>query len=178
LVADGTLISSISDISSVFAYFNISENEYLNYKRSMMLDSSETQKVASLVLSDGKEYEHKGMIETVVSEFEESTGSIAFRARFPNPDQLLRHNSNGKIKLADRVEGALVIPQKATFDIQDKTYVFVVDKNNVVHMRHFLPGERTDEKYIVLKGLQEGEVIVNEGIQLLRDGMKVSPRQG
>jgi membrane fusion protein, multidrug efflux system len=177
LVSEGTLISSISDISSVYAYFNISENEYLKYKRALMIDSGETNKTVSLLLSDGKEYDQKGVIETVVSEFEESTGSIAFRARFLNPHQLLRHNANGKIKLADRVEGALVIPQKATFEIQDKTYVFVVDRTNTVHMRHFVPGERTEQLYIVKSGLQEGDVIVFEGIQLLKDGIKVAPRK-
>lgn len=178
LVSEGTLISSISDISSVYAYFNISENEYLKYKRTLLKDSGEANRTVTLILSDGKEYEQKGSIETVVSEFEESTGSIAFRARFPNPGQLLRHNATGRIKLADHVEGALLIPQKSTFEIQDKTYVFVVDKTNTVHMVHFIPGQRTQQQYIVKSGLKEGDVVVYEGIQSLKDGMKVTPAKG
>lgn len=177
LVSEGTLISSISDINSVYAYFNISENEYLKYRRMLVDDTASGQEVASLILSDGKEYDHRGRIEAVTSEFEENTGSIAIRARFPNPAHLLRHHATGKIKLSDHHSGALLVPQRSTFEIQDKTYVFVVDKNNVVHMRHFTPAGRADQNYIVGAGLAEGEVIAWEGIQFLKEGMKVNPQR-
>lgn len=85
LLEEGTLITTVSDISSVFAYFNISENEYLDYLRSKPQDTNEDGNTVRLILSDGQEYTHLGRIETVVSEFNENTGSIAFRARFPNP---------------------------------------------------------------------------------------------
>ena len=177
LVSEGTLISSISDINSVYAYFNISENEYLKYRRMLADDTATGQEIASLILSDGKEYDHRGRIEAVTSEFEENTGSIAIRARFPNPAHLLRHHATGKIKLSDHHVGALLVPQRSTFEIQDKTYVFVIDKNNVAHMRHFTPAGRTDQNYIVGSGLNEGEVIAWEGIQFLKDGMKVNPQR-
>jgi membrane fusion protein (multidrug efflux system) len=175
LLEEGTLITSVSDISSVFAYFNISENEYLDYLRSRPKGADTTDKTVHLVLSDGKQYEFAGEIETVVSEFQENTGSIAFRARFPNPQFLLKHGATGKIKLTNNVEEALVLPQKAAFEIQDKNYVFVVDKANKVKMRNFKPKARLGDFYIIESGLQEGETVVYEGIQNIKDGMQVSP---
>lgn len=175
LLEEGTLITSVSDISSVFAYFNISENEYLDYLRSRSKGADTTDKTVHLVLSDGKQYEFPGQVETVVSEFQENTGSIAFRARFPNPQFLLKHGATGKIKLTNNVEEALVLPQKAAFEIQDKNYVFVVDKANKVKMRNFKPKARLGDFYIIESGLQEGETVVYEGIQNIKDGMQVSP---
>lgn len=175
LLEEGTLITSVSDISSVFAYFNISENEYLDYLRARPKGADTTDKTVHLVLSDGKQYEFSGQVETVVSEFQENTGSIAFRARFPNPQFLLKHGATGKIKLTNNVEEALVLPQKAAFEIQDKNYVFVVDKANKVKMRNFKPKARLGDFYIIESGLQEGETVVYEGIQNIKDGMQVSP---
>lgn len=175
LLEEGTLITSVSDISFVFAYFNISENEYLNYIREKPHLKDTENTIVHLLLSDGKQYELPGLIETVVSEFQENTGSIAFRARFPNPQFLLKHGATGKIKLTNTLEEALVVPQKAAFEIQDKNYVFVVDKANKVKMRNFTTKARLDDFYIIDSGLQEGEMIVYEGIQKVKDGMQVSP---
>ncbi len=176
LVSEGTLISSVSDISSMYAYFNISENEYLAYFRKMTIDSQAEKRVACLELSDGKEFEHKGKIETIVSEFDESTGSISFRASFPNPGNMLKHKATGKVKLVTNLEQALTVPQKASFEIQDKNYVYVVDSANIVHMRSFIPAGRKDQDYIIKSGLVQGERVVLEGIQNLKEGLKVIPR--
>lgn len=175
LLEEGTLITTVSDISSVFAYFNISENEYLDYLRSRAEEAEESMASVKLILSDGVEYEHGGKVETVVSEFQETTGSIAFRARFPNPDHLLKHGATGKIKLTRELEEALMLPQKAVFEIQDKNYVFVLDSANKVNMRSFNPKARVGDFYVVASGLRKGEKIVYEGIQNIKDGMKVEP---
>jgi len=176
LVEEGTLITSVSDISSMYAYFNISENEYLAFERARKGNSEkEINQSVCLVLSDGKDYACKGTVETVVSEFDGSTGSIAFRARFPNPDKLLKHNATGKIKLTTNLDDALVIPQKSVFEIQDKSFVFAVDKQNRVKMKHVETGDRINKYFVVRSGLDEGEVIVYEGIQNVKDGMKVKP---
>jgi len=174
LLEEGTLITSVSDIGSIFAYFNISENEYLQYLRAKA--EAEQSTLVKLVLSDGKEYEYPGKIETVVSEFQENTGSIAFRARFPNPQHLLKHGATGKIKLNDELENALMLPQKAVFEIQDKNFVFVLDANNKVQMRSFVPEARVDDFYIVQSGLKKGDRVVYEGIQNIKEGMVVAPR--
>lgn len=177
LISEGTLITSVSDISSMYAYFDISENEYLAYKRKQNEMANKEDVAATLILSDGETYAQTGKVETVVSEFDVNTGSISFRATFPNPDHLLKHKATGKIKLSSKVENALIIPQKATFEVQDKTYVYVLDGADVVRMKPFEPADRIDEYYIVKSGLRDGERIVYEGIQDLKDGMKVVPMQ-
>lgn len=176
LLAEGTLITSISDISEVYAYFDVSESEYLAYNRAHANDPVEHSTV-SLVLADGKLYEHTGKVETVVSEFDQNTGSISFRARFPNPQHLLKHQATGKVKLATKVENALVVPQKSTFEIQDKNYVYVLDNANIVKIKSFVPGGRVNQYYIVKSGLDSGDRVVYEGIQDIKEGMKVLPRQ-
>ncbi len=176
LIEEGTLMTSVSDISAMYVYFNISENEYLTYKRAINADTTLENRSVHLVLSDGKDYGSLGVIETVVSEFHESTGSIAFRAKFPNPHQLLKHNATGKVKLTTNVAGALLVPQKAVFEIQDKNYVFVVGKDNIVNMRQFKPSGRTHQFYIIESGLAEGDVIVYEGIQNMKSGTKITPK--
>ncbi len=176
LVTEGALITSVSDISSVYAYFNISENEYLRFMRTPG-SSSGRQREVNLVLSDGREYDHAGVVETIVSEFQPSTGSIAFRARFPNPEGLLKHNATGKVRLYTAVENALLVPQRAAFEIQDKNFVFVIDSARVAHMRNFVPAGRSGEYYIIRSGLAEGDEVVYEGTQNIKDGMQVVPRK-
>lgn len=176
LVSEGTLITTVSDVNSVYAYFNISENEYLAFNKNDDATAIDENKAATLILSDGTEYQYKGRIETVVSEFNENTGAISVRAAFPNPDHLLKHNATGKVKLVSGKVESLVLPQKAAFEIQDKNYVYVVGANNVITMKSFSPAGRYGQYYIVNAGLTAGDKIVFEGIQNLREGVKVIPR--
>jgi membrane fusion protein, multidrug efflux system len=174
LIDPGALLTTISDIHNVFAYFNISENEYLQYRKAVSKGLKEDRPV-TLVLADGTQYGYTGKIETSDGEFNENTGAIAFRARFPNPNKLLKHGASGKARLTTSVENAIIIPQKATFEIQDKTFVFIVDKDNVIQMRAFKPGRRVAQFYIVEAGLKPGENIVYEGVQSIRQGAKIKP---
>ena len=175
LIDHGTLLTTASDISSVYVYFNVSEGEYLEYIKSKPADSASSNSQVSLVLADGSPYSYPGYIETMEGEFQASTGSIAFRARFPNPDKMLKHRATGRINLSNTLKDALMVPQKAVFEIQDKNYVFVVDESNQVHMKSFIPKLRFSYYYIVGSGLEPGERIVYEGIQSVRDGMKINP---
>jgi RND family efflux transporter MFP subunit len=174
LIDPGALLTTISDVHNVFAYFNISENEYLQYRKSVAKGLKEDRPI-NLLLADGSQYGYPGKIETSDGEFNENTGAIAFRARFPNPNKLLKHGASGKARLTTAVENAIIIPQKATFEIQDKTFVFVVDKNNLIQMRAFKPGRRVAQYYIVESGLKPGENIVYEGVQSVRQGSKIKP---
>ncbi|WP_202628653.1 efflux RND transporter periplasmic adaptor subunit [Sediminibacterium soli] len=174
LLEEGTLLTSVSDIGSVYAYFNVSENEYLDYLREKQQKGT-TDKEVSLLLADGQEYPLPGKIETVVSEFEQATGSIAFRARFPNPHRLLKHKATGKVCLSRNVEKALMLPQKSVFEIQDRNYVYVVDAGNTVRMKSFVPRARFEKFYVVSSGLSKGEKVVYEGIQNIKEGMQVRP---
>lgn len=175
LVSEGALVTTVSDISEMYAYFDVSENEYLQYVRNKTKENSKKPTKAALILADGQKYSYEGEVETVVSEFDKHTGSISFRATFPNPERLLKHKATGKVSLITEHENALLIPQKATFEIQDKHYVYVIDRNNVVHAKNFTYKGRYDQYYIIKSGLLEGEQIVYEGIQDLKDGSKVIP---
>ena len=177
LIDHGTLLTTVSDISEVFVYFNVSEGEYLEYVKSTVEETDGRNTLVSLMLADGTLYPFDGSVETMGGEFQASTGSISFRARFPNPNSILKHGATGKIRLSNTVTDAIMIPQKAAFEIQDKNFVFVVDSTNQVRMRNFVPKTRFSHYYIVESGLKSGEKIVFEGIQDIRDGMRIIPKQ-
>jgi membrane fusion protein (multidrug efflux system) len=170
LIGHGNLLTTVSDISAIHVYFNVSEREYLEY---ITTDKNESNKV-QLILADGSVYPHEGLIETMQGEFNANTGTIAFRARFPNPNQVLKHGATGKVVLTKKIKGAIIVPQKAVFEIQDRNYVFVVDSDNTVKMKSFFPKARFSHFYVV-DGLEIGEKLVYEGIQNLREGMPITP---
>ncbi|MBC6605755.1 efflux RND transporter periplasmic adaptor subunit [Hymenobacter sp. BT188] len=176
LIANGTLLTTLSDAREVFTYFNVSEGEYLEYVKTRQQDSARSSNVVRLVLADGTTYPAAGKIETVEGQFKSNTGSIAFRARFANPSGLLRHGATGKVRLTNTVPDAVLVPQTAVFEVQDKNYVYVVDKQNMVHRKNFVPQTRLSAFYVVQAGLKPGERVVCEGIQDLRDGAKIAPR--
>jgi len=176
LIDEGTLLSSLSDISSMYAYFSRPENEYLQYERTRKVATGEGNEEVRLVLADGSSYPYPGKIETVEGEIEQNTGSIDFRARFPNPRQLLRHGASGKLFLSAKADSVLLVPQKSVFDIQDKSYVYVLDKDNKLHMRSFVPLTRFAHYYIVKEGLHADDRILYEGTQRVKDGMMIQPR--
>jgi len=175
LLQEGTLLTTISDIHDVYAYFRVSESQYIGYRRKRLQDSTYTIGNIKLILADGTIYPFEGKIETVEGDFETTTGTIAFRAKFPNPGRLLKHGSSGKILIINTIENAIIIPQKAVFEIQDKNYVYVVNDQNQVRMRSFTTKRRLDKHYIVEAGLEAGDKIVYEGIQNIKDGAVISP---
>jgi membrane fusion protein (multidrug efflux system) len=172
LVDEGTLLTTISDNSEVFAYFHVSEKEYLSILKEKAADHLAD---VDLVLADGHVFPQEGKIETVESEIDRSTGNLAFRARFANPERLLKHGASGKIQLLTRLPGAMIIPQKATFDIQEKTFLYVLDQNNVVQNRQIEVEYRLQHLYVVKDGLSARDRIIYEGIQQLKVGDKVVP---
>ena len=175
LIDPGALLTTISDINQVYAYFHISENEYLKYKKSLNNGQAQSNPI-QLMLADGSEYPYEGKVETIDGEFNDNTGAIAFRAKFPNPNKLLKHGASGKVRLTNKVKNAVIIPQRASFEIQDKNFVFVVNEDNTVKMRAFKTGKRVAQYYIVDQGLKPGEKIVYEGMQIIRQGDKINPR--
>lgn len=175
LVTPGDLLTNITDVEEVFAYFKVTENEYLRYMRAKMEGESLTSNQdVTLILSDGEIYEYTGKLETMEADFERGTGSIAFRVRFPNPDQLIKHGASGKIQLSNQMEDIFLIPQKSTFEIQDYSYVYILDKDNQVKVRSFKPLQRYGVYYIA-EGFEEGDKIIYEGIQQVKDGIFVNP---
>lgn len=175
LISSGTLLTTLSDTQSVFAYFNVSENEYLEYERARQ-KSNGGKATVELELADGTFFNHRGTIETMEGAFDESTGSIAFRAKFANPEGLLKHGSTGTIRLTNSVNDAILIPQQAAFEIQDKNFVYVLGNDNKVTTRSFIPRSRLSTFYVINSGLKSGEKIVCEGIQGLKDGTVIKPK--
>lgn len=174
LVTAGDLLTNITDISEIFAYYKVTENEYLKYMRAKIENDTFDDQEVSLILSDGVYYENKGRLETMEADFERGTGSIAFRVRFPNPDQLIKHGSTGKVEMSETLDDIFLIPQKSTFEIQDYNYVYIVDKNNKVRVRSFKPLQRFGVFYIA-DGFEPGDRIIYEGIQQVKDGMEIMP---
>lgn len=170
LVDEGQLLTSLSDNSQMFAYFNVSEPEYLNYQTNAR--NSVNTKV-KLMLANNEPLKYAGTVETVESEFNNETGNIAFRARFPNPDRLLRNGETGKVLMTVPVKNTLIIPQKSTFEIQERKYVFVVDKNGIVKSRSITVINEMPDLYVIGNGLSDGDRILLEGVQKVKDDDKV-----
>ncbi|MEP7322746.1 MAG: efflux RND transporter periplasmic adaptor subunit [Saprospiraceae bacterium] len=172
LIDEGTLLTSLSNNKEIYTYFNVSEPEYLDYKSRFKSGDKNT---ATLLLANNTPHKYKGVIETIEGEFDKNTGSIAFRAKFPNPELLLKHGETGKVQLINSIKDALIIPQKATFEVQDKIYVYVVDENNTVHTRNILIKQKIPNLYIIESGVTVNDKILLEGIQFVKDDDKIQP---
>lgn len=170
LVDEGDLLTTLSDNSKLWVYFNVPEAEYLNYKEHTKKDS--LMKV-NLLMANNKLYEYKGVVETIEADFNNETGNIAFRATFPNPNELLRHGETGSIQMVIPLKHALIIPQKATFEVLEKKYVFVVNKDNTVEQREISISAEMPDLYVVKSGLQAQERILLEGIRKVHDKEKI-----
>ncbi|MCW3078679.1 efflux RND transporter periplasmic adaptor subunit [Segetibacter sp.] len=175
LLDDGTLLTTVSDISHVYAYFHVSENEFLQHQKSST-DNLQENEEAKLVLSDGSTYPHVGKIETQEAQFSDNTGSIAFRVKFGNPKNVLKHGASGNIQLVTELDDRILVPQKSVLEIQDKSFVFVVGQDNTVKMQSFTAQLRISDYYVVKDGLKPGDKIVYEGVQNIRDGAQIKPR--
>lgn len=170
LVDEGDLLTSLSDNNDVYTYFNVSEPEYLNYQRNV---ASRGSNQVALVMANGDVFPQKGEVQTIEGEFDSETGNIAFRAKFPNPAKLLRNGETGKVRMTLPLKNALIIPQKATYEIQDQKYVFVVDKNGVAKSRNIKIAYELPDVYVVGSGLATGDRILLEGVQKVKDDQKV-----
>jgi membrane fusion protein (multidrug efflux system) len=173
LVDEGTLVTTLSDNNEIFAYFNVSERDYLDFMKNLKLGSKTSE--VTLVLANGDLYDQRGLIETIDGQFDNETGTIAFRARFKNPERLLKHGASGKIRLERKIKDAIIIPQKATFEIQDKIYVYVVNSKNELETRNIKVGLRLPNIFIISSGIDKSDKILLEGIQLVRAGMVIKP---
>jgi len=171
LVDEGELLTTLSDNATMWVYFNVTESEYLNYKS--QAPGAEPVSV-KLLMANGQLFEQTGKVETIEADFNNETGNIAFRATFANPKGLLRHGETGKVMMTVPVKNALVIPQKATFEVLDKKYVFIVDEHDVVRTREISVAHELPHLYVVDAGLSERDKILIDGLRKVRDGSEIA----
>lgn len=176
-------LTMLSDISEMYAYFSLSEPDFIAFKNKYAGNTLE-EKLKSvppveLVLADDSVYEQKGKIELVEGQFDETTGAINFRATFPNASRLLRSGNTGKIRMPQMFDSVLVVPQDATFEIQDKTFVYTVGDSNKIITKPITISGRTTSYYYVSNGVKAGDKIVlsSQSTMMmggLRDGMPIT----
>ena len=170
LIDEGELLTTLSDNSKMYAYFNVSEPEYLDYQNNIKGRGNSS---VSLLLANNEMLKYKGKVEVIEGEFDNETGNIAFRASFPNNDKLLRNGQTGKVMMVVPVTNAMIIPQKATYEVQDKVYVFVVDKNNVIKSKEIQIAGELPDLYIVKSGISVSDKFLLEGVQKAKDDEKI-----
>ena len=170
LVDEGELLTTLSDNSKMWVYFNVPEAEYLDYATRA---KSNNHQDVTLRMANNELFDQGGKVETIEADFDNETGNIAFRATFPNPKRILRHGETGNILMPVSLKKALLIPQKATFEILDKKFVYVVDENSRVESRQITVGTELTHLYAVTSGLKEGEKILIEGLRKVRNKQKI-----
>jgi len=173
-------LTIISEIKDVRAYFSLSETDFLKFKKEYA-GNSIAEKVkqmppVELILADNSVYPEKGKVEIVSGQFSNGTGSIPFRASFPNKNGVLRSGNTGKIRISSVVPSAVVIPQESTFELQDKVFVFLLGDSNKVSSVPVDISGRSGNYYLVDKGVKTGDRIVYAGVDRLRDGAAIQPQ--
>ncbi len=171
LVKEGDALTTLSDNSVMWVYFNVPEKRYLEYMAET--DQNRESPDIELRLANLNKFPHIGKIGAIEAKFDNTTGNIPFRADFPNPDRLLRHGQTGTVVISRALKGAIAIPQRATYETLAKRYVFIVDKDDVVHQREIVIQYELEDNFVIEKGVDVTDKIVLEGIRQVHDGEKV-----
>lgn len=171
LLDEGDLLSTLSDNSKMWVYFNVPEAEYLSYIQSKAKGGDHQE--VELQMANNQLFDQKGIIETIEADFNNETGNIAFRATFPNPNGILRHGETGNILMPLPLKDALIIPQKATFEVLEKKHVFVIDEHNIAHSREITVGMELPHLFVVTGGLKKGDKILLEGLRKVKNNEEI-----
>ncbi|KEO75570.1 efflux RND transporter periplasmic adaptor subunit [Anditalea andensis] len=171
LLDEGEIMSTLSDNSKMWVYFNVPEAQYLDFTAINSLDKLPE---VSLQMANHKKFDQIGIIETIEADFNHENGNIAFRATFPNPNGMLRHGETGNILMPVPLEKALIIPQKATFEILDKKYVYVVGENDILETRQIIVGQEMPHLYTILDGLSKNDRILVDGLRKVKNKQKIN----
>lgn len=171
-------LTTVSNISKMYVYFSMTEKQLLALTREAGGVNAAIKKMpaVSLVLSDGTTYSQSGTISTVSGVIDPSTGSVQMRATFDNAQHILRSGGTGSILIPTHASDAIMVSQSATFDVQDKKFVYVVNADKTVATREItvLP-QNNGQTYVVASGLRAGERIVVDGVNQLKNGQKINP---
>ena len=170
LIEEGQLLTTISDNRKVWVYFNVSEVDYLEF---MSQKNANKNLPIKLKLANGVLFDQQGTLDTIEADFNNETGNIAFRASFENPQGILRHGQTGSVILTEDIEKSLVIPQKATFEILDKQFVYVINKDHKVESRRISISHELPHLYVIKAGLTEEDTILLEGLGKVHVGQRI-----
>jgi membrane fusion protein (multidrug efflux system) len=173
-------LTVVSSIKNIHAYFSFDEKEFLAftamYKGKTMEEKLRQMPQLTLVLPDGTLYSEKGRVETVNGMIDKETGSISFRATFPNPNGIIRSGGSATIQIPMKLSSALLLPQKATFELQGKKMIYIVDSKGLVKSREVkVMDQAAGENYVVTAGLTSGDKVVAEGMGNLKDSVTIKP---
>lgn len=170
LIEEGELLTSLSNNIEMWVYFNVPEAEYLAYKRNAGAGEG---KPVSLVMANGETFNHNGKITAIEADFDNKTGNIAFRATFANPEGLLRHGETGNILMTTTLKNAMLIPQKATFEVLDQRYVYVLDAENKLRTVKIKIAEELPHLFVVAEGLKADDKILLDGLRKVKEGQEI-----
>ena len=173
-----TPLTTVADISEMYAYFSMTERQLLSMIREggTMKEILDKMPDVQLQLIDGTMYADSGRVETISGVIDQTTGSVTMRALFPNKHNILRSGGTGNVVFPNPLHDVIMIPQSATTEIQDKRFVFVLQADNTLKNTEIKVFTLDDGKYFyVTEGLKKGDKIAIEGVQSLKDGQAVTP---
>src|SRR5690606_14959535 len=182
--SDKEPLTYLSDVSEVYVYFAMSETDYLHFSKANNIENDSLASSismgkllldATLILADGIEYKEKGKIDAISGQINKSTGAISLRASFPNSEDLMRSGNTGTIKIQETRKNVILIPQEITTNIQDKTFVYLLDEENTVLLREIKIKGTANKHFIVSEGLNRGDIVLRTGFNKLSEGMHVTP---
>lgn len=178
LVSASNVLTHVADISQMEVYFSMTEKDMLTLSKAEggLRGAVDALPAVRLQLADGSIYEHPGKVVTASGVIDQATGSVQLKARFPNPDHLLKSGGSGAIVIPRTAEGAIVVPQSVVMEVQNKKFVYLLgDSNRVVYTEIKVDPQNDGNHYIVTDGLKVGDRYVTNGITKLTDRMEIVP---
>ncbi|MEH6406205.1 MAG: efflux RND transporter periplasmic adaptor subunit [Leeuwenhoekiella sp.] len=174
-------LTTVSEISQVYAYFSMNEKEYLDFMQNSEGETVE-EKInkfpeVSLLLANGSKYDQKGKIETINSQVNANTGSISFRAIFDNPSRLLTNGNSAKLLIPKTFTDVVVVPKESTYEQQGSIYVYKLDENNKATAAKITTQGEFENLYIIKSGVEKGDRIVAKGVSTLRGATQIQPQE-
>lgn len=171
LIEEGDILTTLSDNSMMWVYFNVPEARYLEYQTELNEQGQNHDGLhIELTLANGQTFPYLGRIGAIEADFDNTTGNIPFRADFANPNGLLRNGQTGTVLIHRELKDAIVIPQRATYEILAKRYVYVIDEEGIVRQREIVVQKVLEDVYVIERGVNENDTIVLEGTRQVRDG--------
>ena len=178
--ADPRPLTTVSDTDEVYAFFSMNEKDYLDFLQTTrgktLSDKIRNFPPVGLQLVNGSLYEHSGRIETVTGQVNTATGTVSFRATFPNPGRILTNGNSGSVRIPEKFENVPVIPESATYEQQGRVYVYKVQGDTLAVSAPVTITARVDNLIVVASGVEAGDRIVAQGVGKLRNATPIKPQ--